>query len=114
MGLKSTSKFKNTKLSIREKKALVEADMQIAEINAGGKPKGIKIAFWKKPLTSQEIKEVRQALRVTQKGLAEYVGESLAAIKMWEVGLRNPSGAASKILRFLKENPKQAELLRKA
>lgn len=52
-------------------------------------------------LSPSKIKRLRQASGVSQAVFAKILNVSLAAIKQWERGERNPSGAALKILNII-------------
>ena len=52
-------------------------------------------------ITADEIKGLRERLKITQAELAERVGLSREAVAQWETGRNNPSGAAEKLLRQL-------------
>lgn len=50
---------------------------------------------------SAAIKAVRERLELSQAALASVLNTSLSAVKAWEIGLKRPSGAASKLLDVL-------------
>lgn len=73
----------------------------------GEKVPGIKVHARSKPVSKSEVKRLRRdVLHVTQERFANLVGEGVGAVRSWEAGLRNPSGAATKIIRLLEKNPK--------
>lgn len=50
-----------------------------------------------------EVKELRFALGLTQRGFAEAVGVSVSAVKQWESGRCYPSPAHMKMIILIKE-----------
>lgn len=54
-------------------------------------------------ITSEQVKEVRVALGLTQVEFAKEVGVSQPLVAMWEGGDRDPSGPAAIVLSQLKE-----------
>ncbi|ACQ67804.1 transcriptional regulator [Candidatus Williamhamiltonella defendens] len=53
-----------------------------------------------------DVKAIRENLNVTQSEMAKVLGTSLATIKSWETGRRNPTGLAAKVLATIQANPK--------
>ena len=52
-----------------------------------------------------DVKELRLSLGVSRAEFADAVGASPALVQSWELGRRQPSGVASKILMLLQRNP---------
>jgi putative transcriptional regulator len=52
-----------------------------------------------------DVKAIREQLEVSQKELAQAMDVSIDTIKSWELGRRNPTGLASKILSLLEKEP---------
>lgn len=89
---------------------LLTSVKQMGDYLKGKKIPGVKITLVPKPLTAKEIKEVRtKFLMVTQEQFALIVGEGVGAVRTWEQGKRNPGGAASKIIRYVKDHPENAK-----
>lgn len=88
---------------------LTSVRQMVDHIN-GKKVPGIKITYRLKPPSADEVKEIRtKILGVTQEQFATIVGEGVGAVRTWEQGLRNPGGAASKIIRYVREHPEAAK-----
>ena len=65
-----------------------------------------RVTVVSRPASGEEVKELRQkVLHVTQQDLAKLVGEGVGTVQSWEQGNRRPNGAASKLLRLLKQRP---------
>ena len=56
-------------------------------------------------LDPREIAEIRSSLNASQGVFASYLGVSKAAVVAWEYGVRQPSGAALKLLSIAQKNP---------
>jgi putative transcriptional regulator len=52
-------------------------------------------------ITADEIKDLRERLKITQAELGERLGLSREAVAQWETGRNNPSGSAEKLIRQL-------------
>jgi putative transcriptional regulator len=57
------------------------------------------------PLAPKEIVGIRSSLNASQGVFASYLGVSKAAVLAWEYGVREPSGAARKLLAIARKNP---------
>ncbi len=55
--------------------------------------------------TSQEIKDIRLSLGMTQLTFAEVMGVSVKTVEAWEAGINNPIGSARRFLSVLKAEP---------
>ncbi len=94
--------FKDMLISVR----------QAGEIMKGKKLDGMRESYRLKPLTAKEVMEIRKELDLTQVVFAHMVGESPSAVQHWEQGIRRPSGAASRLLRIIKNHPELASELK--
>lgn len=56
-------------------------------------------------LAPKQIAGIRLSLNASQGVFASYLGVSKAAVVAWEYGIRQPSGAALKLLSIAKKNP---------
>ena len=56
-------------------------------------------------LAPRQIAEIRSSLNASQGVFASYLGVSKAAVVAWEYGVRQPSGAALKLLSIARKNP---------
>lgn len=59
-----------------------------------------------------DVKELRLSLGVSRAEFADAVGASPALVQSWELGRRQPSGVASKVLMLLQRNPRLLNDLR--
>lgn len=86
-------------------KDMITSVHQAGEIMKGKKLDGMRESYRVKPLTAREVREIRKKLDLTQVGFAHVVGESPSAVQHWEQGIRRPSGAASRLIRVIKNHP---------
>jgi len=91
---------------------LLKSVHQMGAIVKGKKLSGMKVTYRAKPATAKEVQKIRKELHLTQEGFAQVVGESPSAIRHCEQGLRNPRGAAAKLIRVLKSHPELVAELR--
>ncbi len=82
-------------------KDLLEGVKQMSEIRAG-KRKPAKVTRLKK----NEVTEVRKKLQLTQSQFATAFGISVATLRNWEQGHRNPTGAAVTLIKVAQKHPK--------
>lgn len=57
-------------------------------------------------MSPEEIKKLREGLRLTQEQLAHELGVSFATVNRWENGKRSPTGLSLKVLNDLKARKK--------
>ena len=62
------------------------------------------------PLKPQQIKKLRQRLRVSQPVFARYLNTSESTIEKWETGAKQPSGMALRLLSVLEKHGLEALL----
>jgi putative transcriptional regulator len=60
------------------------------------------------PLKPEQIKKLRQSLRVSQPVFARYLNTSESTIEKWETGAKQPSGLALKLLSVVKKHGLEA------
>jgi putative transcriptional regulator len=60
------------------------------------------------PLKPQQIKKLRQRLRVSQPIFARYLNTSESTIEKWETGAKRPSGMALKLLAVVEKHGLEA------
>jgi putative transcriptional regulator len=60
------------------------------------------------PLKPEQIKKLRQRLRVSQPVFARYLNTSESTIEKWETGAKQPSGMALKLLSVVEKHGLQA------
>jgi len=51
--------------------------------------------------TGEEVKELRSRLNVSQSVLAALINTSVAAVRAWEAGAKNPGGPSNRLLQLL-------------
>lgn len=68
-----------------------------------------KMFIFNKAVNSQEVKDIRKKLRLTQKGFADLVGVSVKTVASWEIAKRPITGPIVPLIRILNDNPKLAE-----
>jgi putative transcriptional regulator len=70
----------------------------IKDIKSGkGKKYSVNIA--------DDIKHIREELKISQNIFAELLGVSVRTLQAWEQGTRNPSGAALSLLKIASARP---------
>lgn len=62
-------------------------------------------------MTPAEIRNVRDALGMSQPVFASVMSVSVNAVRAWEQGLRQPNGTALRLMAILRENPTYGERL---
>lgn len=62
-------------------------------------------------MTAQEIKELRQRLKLTQQELADELGVARLTVIRWETGQKRPSSLALRQLTRLDQNAKKGGAL---
>ncbi len=68
-----------------------------------GKVRTVKLTVAPIPdFTADEIKALRQALKITQGTFAALMGVSSKTVEAWEAGINIPSGTARRMLGLLK------------
>jgi len=55
--------------------------------------------------SNNEIKAVRESLKMTQVIFAQILGVSKKTVEAWEAGVNTPNGSAKRIIGMLKEDP---------
>ncbi len=91
-------------------KELLGSVRQMGRYLKGKKVAGVRVAYHSRPATAKEVRETRtKILKVTQEEFASIIGEGVGAVRTWEQGVRNPGGAATKLIRFLKQHPHYAK-----
>ncbi|HUP61404.1 MAG TPA: NadS family protein [Thermoanaerobaculia bacterium] len=59
--------------------------------------------------TPEDVRAIRAKLRKSQDEFAMMIGVSVATLRNWEQGRRQPHGPARALLRIAAENPKAVE-----
>jgi len=59
-----------------------------------------------KPISPEEIRQIRKTLNASQTLFATYLNVSPNAVRSWEQGTRRPRQAALKLLVIARKNPK--------
>ncbi len=55
------------------------------------------------PMDAAQIKQIREAARVSQAVFARLLNTSLSTVQKWEIGQKKPSGTALKLLHLVQE-----------
>ena len=90
-------------------KDMLAADLEEKGIHTGRFTRSV----YPIPPTPKETKQVRKASGLSQSKFAEAMGVSPKTVQSWEHGSRKPDGAATKLLRLLRGNPKLVHALEK-
>ena len=61
----------------------------------------------------QQIRDIRSRLGITQGLMGSIIGVSIKTIEAWEIGYRNPSSSAMRLLAELDTNPSYFEKIAK-
>jgi putative transcriptional regulator len=59
--------------------------------------------------SAQDVQSIRKKLRKSQDEFALMIGVSVATLRNWEQGRRQPHGPARALLKIASENPKAVE-----
>ena len=54
-----------------------------------------------KQYTSEQIKEIRNKTKLSQRAFAGYLGVSPKTVEAWEAGTNHPNGSASRLLNMM-------------
>ena len=57
-----------------------------------------------KSYTASAIKKIRRKFKLSQAALARFLNVSLSTVQKWEIGDKNPSGSALKLLHVLEDH----------
>ena len=55
------------------------------------------------PLEPEQIKQIREATRVSQAVFAALLNTSLSTVQKWEIGAKRPTGTALKLLHLVQQ-----------
>ena len=55
------------------------------------------------PLAPEQIKHIRETLRVSQAVFAALLNTSLSTVQKWEIGAKRPTGTALKLLHLVQD-----------
>lgn len=56
-----------------------------------------------RPLRPEEIKQIREATRVSQAVFARLLNTSVSTVQKWEIGQKKPTGTALKLLHLVQK-----------
>ena len=76
----------------------------VAIENGRAVPNSARVHTWE----VVDVKRVRNSINVNQRQFADLLGVKHDAVRSWEGGRRNPSGAACKLLGLLDKQPELA------
>lgn len=83
---------------------LISSAKEMVEIEQGLKhPAPEHVHVFETP----DVKAIRAAAGQDQREFAKLIGASYETLKSWELGRRNPSGSAAKLLSLISHNPKE-------
>jgi putative transcriptional regulator len=82
--------------------ALETSDQVSEQYTARTMKLNLKPAFY----TAEEVREIRDMLRVSQPIFAEFLGVSVKTVQAWEQGKNPPVGAAARLMTMIRQNPK--------
>lgn len=60
------------------------------------------------PLRPEQIKEIREATRVSQAVFAAILNTSVSTVQKWEIGQKRPTGTALKLLHLVQKRGLEA------
>ncbi|PXW80376.1 putative transcriptional regulator [Nitrosomonas sp. Nm84] len=60
------------------------------------------------PLGPEQIKQIREAARVSQAVFAAILNTSVSTVQKWEIGQKRPTGAALKLLHLVQKRGLEA------
>ncbi|HMY62608.1 MAG TPA: DNA-binding transcriptional regulator [Nitrosomonas sp.] len=60
------------------------------------------------PLGPEQIKQIREATRVSQAVFAAILNTSVSTVQKWEIGQKRPTGAALKLLHLVQKRGLEA------
>ena len=93
---------------------LMEGARQMEAHAAGRKVKGVREVVKEvktpKPLSKEEIVEIRKKLQVSQSAFAMLLNISTKTVQKWEQGENRPNGSSLKLLAIAKKDPKMLYL----
>ena len=84
---------------------LMESAQQALEHAEGKRELRTTVLIKTAPISSKEVKELRQKLNASQSVFANYLNVSPKTIQAWEQGIGKPKGAALRLLRIALKNP---------
>ena len=91
-------------------KELLTGARQMRDHAAGKKVVGVREVVREvkppRPMTKNDIAELRRRLDVSQSAFAVLLNTSAATVRAWEQGTNKPSGAALRLLAIARKNPK--------
>jgi DNA-binding transcriptional regulator YiaG len=58
-----------------------------------------------RPQSPGEIRAIRDSLGLSQAGFADFLGAGLATVRSWELGQREPSSFARRLLGAIRDDP---------
>lgn len=67
-----------------------------------------KMYIFNNSVDSQEVKNIRKKLKLTQKAFAELVGVSIKTVASWEISKKAITGPIVPLIRILNDNPQLA------
>ena len=88
-----------------ERKSLVRSLEKVAQYEKGE----IQLKTFEVVPPTVDVRRVRDALGLSQRDFAAHYGFSLASVRNWEQGVREPEGPARLLLALIERNPSFVE-----
>ena len=82
---------------------MLEADLEVSFTQKELQKMGVTVL--PVSFTSEEIRQIRKTLKVSQSVFAKLLNVSLSSVRQWEQGLRKPSGSTMILLELLQKEP---------
>jgi putative transcriptional regulator len=84
---------------------LMESAKQALEHAEGKRELRTTVLIKTEPMTKEEVKALREKLKVSQAVFANYLNVSAKSVQAWEQGIGKPAGAALRLLIIARKNP---------
>jgi putative transcriptional regulator len=84
---------------------VMESAKQALEHAEGKRELRTTVLIKTEPMTKEEVKALREKLKVSQAVFANYLNVSPKSVQAWEQGISKPTGAALRLLRIARKNP---------
>lgn len=65
----------------------------------------VKLKLESRPLSSKDVKAIREILNASQAIFAQFIGVSVGTVRDWEQGKSSPNGAAQRLMSEISRDP---------